>query len=188
MVHTSKQPHRIDSQCYLPPNRILDGLPASSVILIMAVSCCPILACAEGLDRTAVSISVPSTMSSERLVKLTYCTVSPDGKVTTWLVIGVKSACPEVNVGITNHSWFTASFTSNILHYHTTNNNTPNFHYNQSSHSQDAHSWKDSWSTAGSYPKGGTRQVDIVFCGLYTHCHSSSLENWFDLIAYVLIA
>ena len=131
MVHTSKQAHRSHSfalklhyysfcdivdvktwsilqskliHIHLPPYRILDSLPASSVILIMAVSCCPIIARVEGLDRTAVSISVPSTMLSERLVKLTNRTVSPGWKVTTSLVIGVKSASPEVNVGIANHS------------------------------------------------------------------------------------
>ena len=69
--------------------RILDSLPASSVILIMAVPCGPIIARAEGLDRTAVSISVPSTVSSGRLMKSTVRTVSPGWKVTTWLVIGV---------------------------------------------------------------------------------------------------
>ena len=61
------------------------------MILIVAVSCGPIIVRADGLDRTAVSISVPSAMLSERLVNSTGRSVSPAWKVTTWLVIGVKS-------------------------------------------------------------------------------------------------
>ena len=71
--------------------RNLGSLPASSVILIMAVPCGPIIARADGLDRTAVRFSVPSDVSSGRLVKSTVRSVSPAWKVTTWLVIGVKS-------------------------------------------------------------------------------------------------
>ena len=68
------------------------------MILIVAVPCSPMVACPEGLDRTAVSISVPSTMSLGRLVKLTNCSLSPGWKVTTSLVIGMKSASPVVSV------------------------------------------------------------------------------------------
>ena len=79
--------------------RNLDSLPASSVMLIIAVFCGPIIVRADRLDRTAVSISVPSAMLSERLVNSTGRSVSPAWKVTTWLVIGVKSFWSEVNAG-----------------------------------------------------------------------------------------
>ena len=65
------------------------------MMLMVAVSCCPRVAPVEGLDRTAVSISVPSTVVSFLLVNVTNCSVSPGWKVTTWL-IGMKSANPKV--------------------------------------------------------------------------------------------
>ena len=64
------------------------------MMLIVAVSC-PRVTPVEGLDRTAVSISVPSTVVSFLLVNVTNCSVSPGWKVTTSL-IGMKSANPKV--------------------------------------------------------------------------------------------
>jgi len=66
------------------------------VILIVVVSCGPRVAPVEGMDRTAVSISVPSTVVSVLLVNWTNCFVSPGWKVTIWLVIAVKSDNSEV--------------------------------------------------------------------------------------------
>ena len=144
----------------------------------MAVSCCPIIARVEGLDRTAVSISVPSTMLSERLVKLTNCIVSPGWKVTTWPVIGVKSASPEVNVGIVNHSWFNASFMIIHLVFIITNLVTLKmlpYHTAEKIHDQQL----------GSCPQGGTRQVDIVSCGFYAFFIASS--SWKIVFLGILI-
>jgi len=64
------------------------------MMLIVAVSF-PRVTPVEGLDRTAVSISVPSTVVSVLLVNVTNCSVSPGWKVTTWL-IGTKSVNPKV--------------------------------------------------------------------------------------------
>ena len=62
---------------------------------MLAVSC-PRVAPADGLDRTAVSISVSSTTVSALLVNRTNCSVSPGWKVTTRLVIAAKSANSEM--------------------------------------------------------------------------------------------
>jgi len=67
------------------------------MMLMVAVPCL-MVAPVEGLDRTAVRTSVSSTTLSVLLVNETNCSVhvSPDWKVTTWLVIAVKSANSEV--------------------------------------------------------------------------------------------
>ena len=70
--------------------------PLTSVMLMVAVWCWPMVARVEELDRTAVSISVPSTVVSVLLVNGTNCSVSLGWKVTVWLVISVKSANSEV--------------------------------------------------------------------------------------------
>ena len=65
-------------------------------MLMLAVSCGPRVAPVEGLDRTAVSISVPSIVVSVLLVNWTNWFVSPGWKVTIRLVIAMKSANSDV--------------------------------------------------------------------------------------------
>ena len=105
-------------------------------MLIVAVSC-PRVTPSEGLDRRAVSISVPSTVVSVLLVNVTNCSASPGWKVTTWLT-GMKSDNPKVwkrSIVGTRYiaAWYAAEGTTGLLqtlatHSIHTHNNSLNYH------------------------------------------------------------